>query len=248
VARLLLADGEDLLAQFRPHPASRLVAFLSGLLYAGYGLAGWWLGRTLGWEGWAWVAVLLGCVVHAWAAHRFRAAGVAAGVVGALGSGAWGSLALAGRWPLEAGLPALGLGTALAVLALGSVEFRRRRRVTYVTSRRIVLRGGVGRLTEVAHPLDRVVGVRAAQPPLGQVFGFATLVVGLEAKGRSKGAPSPAERLEGVPDWEVVKHRLEAALEERRLSPKERARRAEERRLRESMKALAGWSAQAPRA
>lgn len=245
----LAADGEDVLAEIRPHPASFAARYLADLAWLALGWLAAWVqveavkqaGASATWTGLAAFATF--AVLHAVGAKILKAPGLRFGVGVALV--ATGAL-VATQWSLIR-LDRMALLVILIIAATFfsfiRTEFDRVRRTLFVTSRRIVLRKGLGRVQERAIDLDHVQSVRAVQGTWGQLFRYGTIVLTLHAKGRTKpGMLAPAETLHGIPKWNEVKYRLEAVLEERTLPPKERVRHAEERRLKDSMRALAGWA------
>lgn len=252
VARLLLSDGEDLHTRWRPHFASYIPRYLVDLLWATYGLAGFVLQRwteraTNDAETWTWLApafFLVCAALHAFFSYRQE---VWTGVAWAIG---WASaaaaiivLALMERLPISPSPMTVLLGAAATVLLLARTELSRLRRHHFLTNRRLIVRHGIASLTERTLEIDRVQSVRGVQGPLGQVANYGTLHLSLVVPARRKpGDPQPSETLDGVPRWDEVKHRIELLLEERRLPPKERQKRIEERRLRDSMRALADWA------
>lgn len=219
------------------------------LLWIGYGVLAWWValrvpgGDALGLAVFALLALAHGGAVYmvgrsgwvrafVWAAAALLV--MASLFVGELGAARpW----IAATWPLGVG------ATLLSVVA---TEFDRVRRVHDLTSNRLVVRTGVGRLFEESIPLDHVQAVQASQGTLGQLFRFAQLHLTLTERRqvrKKKGEPHEAPKviLKGVPRWEEVKHHIDVALQEQRFPAKQREKRIEERRLRETMGALATW-------
>lgn len=252
MARFLLGEGEDLLARFRPHPMSYLPRYLHALTWILYGVFAWWIrewgvgrGSEFAFQAGAfWFAFL--ALLHAVGARvtkhtRVFHRSVAWAIVGVLA----GIAVASGFWPTAAfsRFHAIALGTLTGIIEFALAESERGRRVHHLTNRRLVMRGGVGRVSERTLNLERVETVHGSQGALGQMFGFGTVTLTLESRGRRKeGVPAPTEDLHGVPHWEVVKHSIELALDEQDLSSKERQKRSEERRLKESMRALARWA------
>jgi len=250
VSPFLVAEGEDLLAEVRPHPASYAGRYLADLAWLALGgLAIWVQLKAHGQEWTGLAAFATFAVLHGAGAKMLKAPGLRFGIIIAMVATAldvWisASKAMTGRQTLLDPVAALiALAAAAAFLSFARTEFARTRRTVYVTNRRVVVRKGLAHIQERSIELERVESVRATQGPWAQLFKYGTIVLTLESKGRQKaGALAPYESLSGIPKWEEVKHRIEAALEERNLSPKERSRRAEERRVKDSMRALSGWT------
>lgn len=239
----LAAEGEDVLAEVRPHPASFAGRYLGDAAWLGLGALALWIQveTPQKWIGLAAFAVF--ALVHAAAAHQLKVTGLRFGVAMAFAATGFNVLINVLGWSLRPEAAIILVAVVAAFIAFARTEFDRARRTLYVTSRRVVLRKGLGRVHERAIDLERVESVRVTQGPWAQLCRYGTLVLTLEAKGRQKpGALAPAETLHGIPRWQEIKHRIEAALEEISLPPRDRARRAEERRLRDSMRALSGWT------
>lgn len=141
----------------------------------------------------------------------------------------------------EPWLPALALGAVLTLVRLVGWELMRMQRVHFLTSQRLVVRAGLGHRREESVPLSKVQEVRSQLGPLGQLFDYGDLILGLGSVGRGKGAREDAWVLAGIGRLAEVKHQLEELMAELRMPLKERRRRVEERRLRESMRKLASW-------
>ncbi len=243
---ILLGDGEDLLARFRPHPASYLGRYLLDAIWLAYGFVAWGFHRANPAYDWTSLAAFVAlCLGHVAVLRLLKRGGAARPIV-------WGLAALGLMIAIPLGYhlrdawiplypPALGvLATALGVAA---TEFDRLRRIHHLTSRRILLRTGIGRLTERSVDFDRIETVQSSQGALGQMFGYAHLGLVYHARGKKReGKSMTTEELVGVPNWQVVKHQIETALAEQQLPAKERQKRVEERRLRESMRVLAQWT------
>ncbi len=138
-------------------------------------------------------------------------------------------------------LPAVGLGLVLSLLRLVGWELMRIQRVHFLTSQRLVVRAGLGHRKEESVPLTKVQEVRSQLGPMGQLFDYGDLILGLGTVGRGKGTREDTWPLAGIGRLAEVKHQLEELMAELRMPIKERRRRVEERRLRESMRKLASW-------
>lgn len=239
-----MGEGEDLLAQFHPHRGSYLGRYAADAVWIVYGVIAWSVAKRTADSGWLGLLTLALLAIPMAALPRVRKEGVD---VLALVWGGAAVVLIVSFWkrtpPVELPILALGLGIAAGLVGLLRTELSRQRHLTAVTNRRILLRGGLGRMVERTIELDRIDSVRAVQNGSGQMFHYADLVLTLEGRSRAKaGAVAPHETIHGVPDWQRVKHRLESVMEERRLTPKQREKAAEERRLKDSMHALAGWA------
>lgn len=129
----------------------------------------------------------------------------------------------------------------LAIIRIVGWEIHRMRRVGYLTSTRIVARTGIGNQREESLPLDRIHEVRSDVGPLGQMFNYGTLSLVTSKPSRAKNAVEESWVLAGIAPLSNVKHQVEQLLAESRLPTRDRKRQVEERRLRESMRALAAW-------
>lgn len=138
-------------------------------------------------------------------------------------------------------LPAIGVGLVLTTVRLFGWELMRVQRVHFLTSQRLVVRAGLGHRKEESVPLTKVQEVRSQLGPMGQLFDYGDLILGLGTVGRGKGAHEDTWVLAGIGRLAEVKHQLEELMAELRMPIKERRRRVEERRLRESMRKLASW-------
>ena len=141
----------------------------------------------------------------------------------------------------EPWLPALALGALITLIRLIGWELMRMQRVHFLTSQRLVVRAGLGHRLEESVPLTKIQDVRSQLGPMGQLFDYGDLILGLGMIGRGKGAREDAWVLAGIGRLAEVKHQLEELMAELRMPLKERRKRVEERRLRESMRKLASW-------
>lgn len=255
MARLLLFEGEELLARFRPHPASYL---------GHYGGAFWWMlpgaAGTL-------ITLLLGDNERAaaWGLITVALLGLLGGAVNAKLRGrrmsyAWfAALAAAGLvlYDLLYGLPALPtpealpllMGAAFTFIRLLIWELDRLGHTRFLTTERLVLRGGLAARRERSISLSDIQEVRSERGVFGQVFeiGSLILVTGKPPRQTKKGTMEPPiEVLEGVPRLEEIKHHFEQAINELRLPLTERRKRREERRVKDAMRALAHWLRRRP--
>jgi membrane protein YdbS with pleckstrin-like domain len=247
MADLQLFQEEELFMRFRPHPMSFLghYVFSFGWLVAGMSgavvgiLVQGTLDRPSVWALLALMTVgLLGGAIRQKARRGSMAYSWFAILVCALVIGVLFAVNLPDEQPW---LPAVGLGVLLSAIRLVGWELMRIQRVHFLTSQRLVLRAGLGHRQEETLPLAKIQEVRSQVGPLGQVFNFGDLILGLGHSGRGKNAKEDTWVLAGVARMSDVKHQLDELLEEMRLPIKERRRRVEERRLRESMRRLAGW-------
>lgn len=253
MARLLLSEGEDLVAEFRPHPATYLSQYGLSLAWISFGLLAFWLASgnaklpdfpADALVYFAFMGLLYGGI-QVWSRRREAWFSLALGATALL-------LALLFWWKVlpttvPSDLYAVSLGVLGTSVLLIAHEVDRNLRQRFLTNRRLVVRGGVGRRHEHTIPLERVEAVRGVQSTFGQLFGYGTLLLVLGTKTRKKtGDMEDVEPLEGVPHYDVTKHRLEELTREVRLPTKERQRSAEERHLKESMRQLASWVRKVP--
>lgn len=250
MARLLLFEAEELLVRFRPHPASYLGHYGGAFLWMIPGAAG-----TL-------VTILLGDNERAvaWGLITVALLGLLGGVINAKVrrrrmSYAWfAALATAGlvlddllyglpTLPVPEALPLLA-ATALVLIRLAIWELDRLGHARFLTTERLVTRGGLRARRERSLPLRDIQEVRSERGVFGQLFevGNLLLVTSRPPRPSKKGSlEPPVEVLEGVPRLEEIKHHLEQAVNEIRLAPTERRKRREERRVKDAMRALAHW-------
>lgn len=248
MAKWYLDDDEDLIARFRPHPASWLRHFAGDGWWLVYGGFAWWLDSLtpgFDWDG-TFVLALLAIGHFLAASHwQWRGRGWAALVFCVAAAATIVSLGAA--WPgwfRPSWAPPL-LGALTTGLALGRTEFARRRNDRVVTTRRIQLQEGRWRVELKTVDLDRVRSVESSQGILGQIFDFGRLRLKVDPSGpsRSKSAPATsAVVIEGVPRLHKVRHGLETAMQELRLPTAKREKHKQERRLREAMRVVAQWS------
>ncbi|MBI2077334.1 MAG: PH domain-containing protein [Euryarchaeota archaeon] len=131
----------------------------------------------------------------------------------------------------------------VAFLRLVFWELDRINRVHYLTTERLVLRGGVGNRRERTVQLRRIQEVRSEYGFLGQGLDYGTLTLVMNRIVRGKEAQVFEERevLPGIGRLTEVKHHVEQLVEETKMPQKDRRRRVDERRVKESMRVLARW-------
>lgn len=257
MGRLLTAEGEEVLRSFRPHVFSYLPTYALGFAWLAWGAAAWlvrtWLGGGLGlWLGWSVMVLLI--VGHGFLRARARR-DARIWVLHAIALGVLGAVAAAElywpAWPPEAAsYGPLIAGAAITLAALVAREILRMATVTYVTSARVIARRGLAPRRELVFLYKDLAGVESAQGVMGSVFGFGRihLIKKTRRQRRTKTKRKETEtdeaegfEIRGVPDFEAARRDVSTLIEEARLSAKERQRRSEERRLRQTMTKLSRW-------
>lgn len=243
--RLELFQDEELVARFRPHALSFLPHYLGAASWLVGGAAGsavaLYAGPPYGTALGILTVITLGLLA---ALVRRHARGASAGYAGfafLLGAGAAAAVPLFPPAEATAWRIPLLFAAGLSLLRLGGWELHRLRRVHFLTSNRLVARTGLGHRREESLPLERVREVRGHRGPIGQLFGYGDLVLVLGTAGRGKNNAEDTWVLAGIARMWAVKYDLEELLQESRLPARERRRRGDDRRLRESMRRLASW-------
>jgi hypothetical protein len=257
MGRLLTSDDEEVFRSFRPHIFSYVPTYALAFAWLAWGAAGWSVRAGLGggagqWVGWVVMVVLI--LAHGvlrarvrgdrriWL-HHMIAVAVVAGVASA--EAFWP------QWPAAAGdlTPAV-VGALLSLVSLVARETVRLTSVTYVTSTRVVARRGLAPRRELVFLYKDLDGAESVQGVLGSIFGFGRIFLIKKARRRRRTTTKRAEtetdeaetfEIGGVPDFEAARHDVNTLIEEARLSIKERQRRSEERRLRQTMSRLSRW-------
>ena len=252
MASLLLGEGEQLVRVTRPHVLAYVPAYAAALLWAAWGTAaslvmmqGDGASDVLGWA----LAMLLVLLHAAFAAVKGKKGRVwiRHGVVLGILAVAWTATAT--------GPPAVAdLADAAPVAVLGAVslvglivrQMGRHAERTYITNQRVVMRRGLAPRTENVVAWKDVRELRGVQGLLGGVFGFGMirLVVGTKKvkEGETERTVEDVREVRGVSRFEEARRDVHALLEEVRMPLKDRQKRLEERRLRESMERLATWN------
>lgn len=243
----ILADGEYLAARFRPHWASRAgpvgaaAAWILAAALAVYASFAEWFGSPIG--GILFFAAFAVVV----ATRRWRQVRRGRALWALLWATLSVLLALL-QYSAPAALPAepwillLVMGAVAAGPIILEVEVIRRRQLHYVTDRRLILQEGVRRRHEETLEWERVDQVRGHQNVLGQLFRFGTVELVLHKSGRQKtDAPAATMALAGVPAYTRTKHVIEGFVADARGHTRDRTKRVEERRMKDSMQALAQW-------
>lgn len=248
MARLLLFENEELVAQMRPHPLSYMRRYAATLLWLLPGIVGalvaetWEAGKPVSWGLAAFAVLTAAVILFNTRVRRLPSAfgwfGVAAGVALIL-------LDLANLLTLQ--VPGftvpLALGAGLFTLRLIWWELERLARLHFLTTERLVVRAGVGSRKERALPLRQIQEVRGEHGLFGQAFDYGDIILVLSKhRGAEAKLVEDKEHLRGVGRWTESKHQITQLVEEARLSPKDRHRRMDERRVRESMRLLSKWS------
>lgn len=256
MGRFLTADDEELVRSFRPHGLSHIPSYLLAFVWLVWAAAGWALGRAVGgdwgfWLGYATFVLLV--LVHGYARYRWRSRGRALATHAAAAAVVLTAAVLDRMGALLPGGLAeynpVAVGGVFAVLSLLTREAKRQATVAYLTTQRVVARHGLAPRTETILLLKDIAGMETRQGLLGGLFGFGRirLIKGKRRRSRTtkKGTEEVDEddvfELVGVPHFEVARRDFNSLLQETRLSDKERRKRHEERRLKESMDQLAHW-------
>lgn len=228
MASLPLVAGERLLRSLRPHPVAFLPRFAVPLLAAAWGIlllvlfndpgfnafargdfGAWYLDpRPAQTTAWAAGVVLLGL-----AAWRLSEDWRIPAVVGGLAV-AWGLLVHLLFAPDLVGA-ALAWGTLFAgLVAAGLVEAQRRSHQYCITSRRLVLEGGLWRHRDTTHRWDRLRGLEGSQTLPGRFLKYGTLVPRVEGAPLvdAKEAP-PALCLFGIAPYQEVQEEILGLIE-----------------------------------
>ncbi|HLE48108.1 MAG TPA: PH domain-containing protein [Candidatus Thermoplasmatota archaeon] len=248
MGRLLLFENEELVARFRPHPMSYGRRYLTSLLWVIPGGLGGLITVTVGGAhpiAWGLVALAAVALLSGLTFARITktrsgfpwfGAAVALGFVVA-------DVFHALTWSAPAWTLPVALGAALGILRLMFWELERLSRVHYLTTERLVLQGGVGSRRERTVQLKRVQEVRSHYGFLGQAldYGNLTLVLNRVVRGKEAQVFEEQEVLAGIGRVTEIKHHLEQLVEETKMPQKDRRRRVEERRVKESMRVLARW-------
>jgi hypothetical protein len=245
---LLLFEGEELVVRFRPHPVWYVPRYLSAL--------GWLAAAALS----ALAATLLvpDFVLTAGLSALVVVSLVAALVVGrvlkkdwmfsafvALACGALLAVQALHLLPLGPDMLVLVvLGAALALLRIGLHEYDRVSRAHFLTTERLVIRGGVRAREDRTISLRKIQEVRTERPMMTRPFdvGHAILVLSRSVRGgKEPVVHEDKEVLRGIGHLTEIQHHLAQLSEESRMPQKDRRRRLEERRVKDSMRRLAGW-------
>lgn len=249
--RVLLQEGEDLVAQFRPHPGSYLWTYSVGALWLAWGALGYYVGAALlTWPPLGGLVLAAAALLHALLVRATRQRGFVLSLVWAALAATLGLLTLA-PVPVLPDYPSLvpaSVATLAALSVWGVAEFDRRMRRHVLTTRRLQVAGGLSTHHQHTIDLSKVETLRAAQSLLGQLLGYGriTFVFSTKIKGKKGELLEHNETLSGIPRFETSLHQVETVVAELRLPERERKKRVEERRLKESMKHLAGWVRRQP--
>lgn len=248
MGRLRLFEGEEFVARFRPHPFAYGRRYLGSLLWTLAGAVGAVVTALVGGDhptSWGLVTLaglgLLAALVFGrftkqrsgfpWLAASTSLALVVLDVFDLL------------PWPLERWTLPLLLGAAFTFLRLVGWEAERLNRLHFLTTDRLVIRGGVGSRRERTVAVKRIQEVRSEHGFLGQAldYGNLILVLGRQVRGKEAQVFEEREELRGIGRLGEIKHHVEQLAEETRMPPKDRRRRMDERRVKESMRVLARW-------
>jgi hypothetical protein len=92
--------------------------------------------------------------------------------------------------------------------------------------------------------LKKIQDVRSDQPLFGRFFDFGnlSLVQSRTVRGKDAKLYEDIELLQGVAPLTEIQFNIQQLVEESRMPPKDRRRRLEERRVRDSMRRLAAWT------
>lgn len=256
MGRFLTADDEELLRSFRPHVLSFVPSYLLAFLWVAWAAAGWAVERVVAgdwgfWLGYGTFVFLVLC--HGYVRYRWGRQGRAL----ALHAAATAFVVVAAVLDRTAVLLPDGLaeynplavGAALTILSLFAREMKRHSSVSFLTTQRLIARQGLAPRTETILLLKDIAGMETRQGLLGSLFGFGRIRLAKGKRRRSRTTKKGTEEFEeddvvelvGVPRFEVARRDLNSLLQETRLSEKERRKRHEERRLKESMDRLARW-------
>lgn len=256
MGRFLTADDEELLRSFRPHVLSYVPSYLLAFLWTAWAAAGWAVERLVGggwgfWLGYATFILLILC--HGYARYRWGRQGRALALHAAATAFVVGAAVLDRMQVLLPGglteYDPLAAGAALTALSLVAREMKRHANVSFLTTQRVVARHGLAPRTETVLFLKDIAGMETRQGLLGSLFGFGRIRLVKGKRRRSRTTKKGTEEVEeddvielvGVPHFEVARRDLNSLLQETRLSDKERRKRHEERRLKESMDRVARW-------
>lgn len=244
--QVVVQEGEEVVAQFRPHPAAYLHRYAWGVLWLAWGAAALAL-QPLASDvpALSLFAFTAFAFVHALLQRLAKQRGVFLTLL-------WAALALGVAVAVaadvardQAWLPygALLLAAPPALAVLGLHELDRRLRRMILTTRRIRVRGGIARRHEHAIDLERVQSVRGVQGALAQLFGYGDLVFVYSSRAQPKTGQvlEDTEVLSGVPRFQHHQRALDTVLSDLRLPDRERRKRQDERRLRDSMRTVAAW-------
>lgn len=256
MGRFLTANDEELLRSFRPHLVSHVPSYLLAFLWLAWAATGWLVEDAVGgswgfWLGYSTFVFLI--LLHGYARFRWGGQGRALATHTAAAA-----IVLAGAVldqmgallpPAFADYNPIAIGATFTVLSLVVREAKRQATQTYVTTQRVVLRHGLAPRTETILLLKDAAGMTTRQGLLGGLFGFGRIELIKGKRRRSRTTKKGTEELEeddtltltGVPHFEVVRRDLSSMIQETRLSDKERRKRHEERRLKDSMDRLAQW-------
>lgn len=245
MGRLHLMEQEELLLRFRPHPMAYARRYATGLLWILPGLAGLPVAHLLGSRpaaSSAFLAAILTLLV-ALLALRFPMLGFGFAAFATGAFAALGALALLPGLPVESMGALYGVAAALAVTLMRLLlwDWDRRARIHHLTSQRLIVHGGLRSRSERTVQLGGIHETRASRAVLGRVFDYGdlTLVYGRHMR---KGVPvEDVEVLSGVAPLATIKHEVDQLLLEQKLPAKERRRRLDERRVKQSMRLLATW-------
>lgn len=252
----LTGDDEELLRSFRPHVLSYVSSYALALLWLLWSLPAVVLPEAVGaaWGFWlGYATFLLLVLMHGYVRYRLRSAPhvlalhaiVAAIVTAGMALDSMGLILPASFSRYDP----LAVAGVVAAASLVTREAKRHATRTYLTTQRIVTRQGLAPRTESVLLLSDVGGMETRQGMLGSLFGFGRIRLVKGKRRRSRTTKKGTEEVEeddilevrGVPGFERVRRDLGSLVQETRLSDKERRRRIEERRLKDSMARVARW-------
>jgi hypothetical protein len=248
MGRFLLGDEEELLRAFRPHILSWTRSYAAAFLWMAWGWLGMLARGVVDDQHVAYAVFLLLAALHGFL--RARAKGPRAWIAHSMGLGviftAW-VLDASGRIPTpfpEAWTTVL-VGAGLVAVSLVVREATRWASMTYLTSQRVVIRRGLAPRTETVVAIRDIKETPSIQHLLGGIFGFGRIRL-VRGTKRVKNAEKDeivedSEELRGVPRFEETRRDLNALIEEARMPVKDRRKRLEERRLKDSMIRLTQW-------
>lgn len=246
MGRLHLLEQEELLLRFRPHPLHYAPHYATSLLWILPGLAAALVAPMLGTypgPSSAFLAAILALLV-ALTGLRIRRLGPGFAFFATGFFGAAGLLLIAIPAPL-AGLDAwIGFGVGLLVAAIRLLiwEWDRLARLHHLTTQRLLINGGLRSRTERTIHVEKIQESRAARGIFGRLFDYGDLTLVFSKRLREKGGHlEDAEILRGIAALSSVKHEIDQLLAEAKLPAKDRRRRLEERRVKDSMRLLASW-------
>lgn len=246
MGRVHLLEQEELLLRFRPHPLAYAVRHAASLLWLLPGLGAGFGAPLLGTEpapSGAFLAAILALLV-ALAGLRFRSLGPRFAMFATGWFAAAGLAAVVAPLELGAFAPWFGFAAAilLATLRILLWEWDRMSRVHHLTTQRLIVNGGLRSRTERTVHVERIQECRAMRSLFGRVFDYGDLTLVFAKRLREKGGTlEDAEVLVGISGLSRVKHEIDQLLVEARLPAKDRRRRLEERRVKASMRIVAGW-------